>query len=275
MTLIEVIIVLAISSIFATYAYSILQSSTLIFKSGDSKNNRESSAKISMLNLSSSIKTCRDFFDTTEVTNDSRFNNIYLNDGITAYTGIVDKLAYIEGSDYSRIMYVTKSGSKGKELHKLTFKPLGTAGFQQYKISDPDGRQLMSEDDVAYYNSVLSDKEYIREYADGDVTNIGIGDYSSVQGKYILFSNFGKKYYLWASDNNAGGLDYRYNLEVIPDNDFACQSDEKIAEYIDTINITKEKTMCKISITTADKGKTKSIDTSVYLLFSSSNGLIQ
>ncbi|WP_163216123.1 prepilin-type N-terminal cleavage/methylation domain-containing protein [Clostridium thermarum] len=257
LTLIELIIVLALTPMILALIYNVVLSGFKMINVEMKRANVYEQAKTYVTTLSYNLKNCRIYLDCDEISS---------TDLSMVVPSDAKPIVYIEGYDDKRYMYVLELGSDGRyDLKLYNFKNGVVQNKYKPIIEDGNYDEEFLDDDV--YAKLAADlKNQIPSNADSLVESLKTG----YREQFIYYDGFENNSYLIAEKE---GDNYcKIALEKIVSYDTEVSSKTTIMEYIEDAAVKRNpvnEKLCSVMVKAIDEGKVKEISTDVYVFVQS------
>jgi prepilin-type N-terminal cleavage/methylation domain-containing protein len=257
LTLIELIIVLAITPIVLGLIYNVVLGSFKMINLETKKANVHEQAKTYISTLTHNLKNSRIYLDSTEIS-------------ATTLSSIIPAgakpVVYIEGYDNKRYMYVLEPVSGGKfDLKLYNFQ----RGVEQNKY-------IPKVDVLGNYDEEFVDPDVFAKL-DADTNNkiivsadnLDVSLSPGYSARFIYYDNFEYKSYLIA---DRGVDQYKIELDKVVTYNTTLSSKTTLMNFVEDARVlsnAENDKLCSVTVKAIDDGKVKQISTNVYVFVQS------
>ena len=259
LTLIELIVVLAITPVILATIFSTINIGYNYLISKTRISNVQEQSKVMLNTLSQHLKNSRDYLDSEATNSDSRFSSL---------PGT--KVCYIESYDGNRYLYSLEDNSGAKQLRLYILPSIIPDNYS----TKPGSEYIISENEYERYIGTCTDLDYVDAYAQNrialtspDILDRIVTYPSGYTPLYFLYDDYEWQMYLLARKITSGEY-YKIALITEKDERISPNSNKVIMKNIVDVEIkkdTRNDKKCHIRVKAMDGNAEKELKSDVYI----------
>ncbi|NLZ47933.1 MAG: type II secretion system protein [Clostridiales bacterium] len=266
-TLIELIVVLALTPIVLSLIFNVISSLYRMSDNETKRSNATEQAKTYISMISNDLKNCRTYLDSEEIEAVDDLNKLIPSGG--------KAVVYIESFNNERYMYVMAPSGEGKyDLQKIVFKNGVTQNsYKAKKIKKEDGDEDYDKeyvDEAVFEKCKMDKKNVVLDLTINPVSPyLKDADLINYQNEFLYYDNFAYETFLFVSTvHDINKIYYKVELERHYTYDAEVESTTTLMKYVKEAKVIrnqKENKLTSVYVKTEDEGNIKEISSDVYV----------